>query len=189
MTDIDNYIGILDEYNDKAFVYSVLCSKSSRYYNYLKLAFQLPLILTSTVLTYINSNNNPDMENAMKIVNPVFNMLTAIILGIQNIFKFESKSNEYRQSCIKFQKLSHQIEAKLLKKQEINEDFIASIILQYDSIQEDCMDIPSHICNSVRNEYGTKKHLPIIINGIAKEPSIICRIDTSKKEFLDKLQM
>jgi len=190
MTDIEKYIDILEQYNDKSFVYSLLCSKTSRYYNYMKLGFAMPLILTSTALTYINSNNDPSMQDAMRFINPIFNMITAIILGVQNVFKFETKSNQYKQNCIKFQKLSHQIEAKMLNKQDINEDFITSIIMQYDNIQEECMDLPSHICNAVRKEFATKRHLPIIINGISKEPSILCRIEkeTSKKEFLNRVQ-
>lgn len=190
MTDIEKYIDILEQYNDKSFVYSLLCSKTSRYYNYMKMGFAMPLILTSTALTYINSNNDPSMQDAMRFINPIFNMITAIILGIQNVFKFETKSNQYKQNCIKFQKLSHQIEAKMLNKQDINEDFITSIIMQYDNIQEECMDLPSHICNSIRKEFATKRHLPIIINGISKEPSILCRIEkeTSKKEFLNRVQ-
>lgn len=181
------YIEILEQYNDKSFVYSVLCSKASRYYNYLRLTFAMPLILTSTVMSYLNGINEETMVDKLKIVNSVFNITTAVLLAIQNIFKFESKSNEYKQSCSKFQKLSHQIEAKLLKKQEINDDFITSIINQYDNIQEDCMDIPSHICNAVRREYATRKHLPILINGIEKlekEQSM-----SSKIEYLNRLSV
>lgn len=163
----NKYLEILEQYNDKAFVYSILCSRASRYYNYWKLGFALPLILTSTVLTYINANDNDAMMSAMKIVNPVFNMITAILLGIQNVFKFESKSNEFKNSCLKFQKLSHLIENKIIKK-DVGEDFITNIIQQYDDIQEDAMDIPNFICNGVRKLYGGKKHLPIICNGVEK---------------------
>jgi len=182
---MDQYIKTLEQYNDKAYVYSVLCSKASRYYNYWKLGFSMPIIITSTILTYINSNNNPDMENAMKVVNPVFNMLVAILVGIGNIFKFESKSNEYRNACVKFQKLSHLIENKILTK-EVTEDFLTNIIQQYDDVQEDCMDIPNFICNNIRKTYGGKKNLPLICNGVEKiECSVEC---SSKKEFLNKLQ-
>jgi len=168
MMSVENkYLEILEQYNDKAFVYSVLCSRASRYYNYWKLGFALPLILTSTVLTYINANDNTNMMEAMKIVNPVFNMITAILLGIQNVFKFESKSNEFKNSCLKFQKLSHLIENKIIKR-DVGEDFITNVIQQYDDIQEDCMDIPNFLCNSVRKTYGGIKHLPIICNGVEK---------------------
>lgn len=192
------YLQVLEQYNDKSFVYSVLCSKTSRYYNYWKLGFALPLILTSTVLTYINANDNANMMEAMKIVNPTFNMITAILLGIQNVFKFESKSNEFKNSCLKFQKLSHLIENKIIKK-DFGEDFITNIIQQYDDIQEDCMDIPHWICNSVRKEYGTVKHLPIVCNGIQKInksdvtcDNVIIQEDQSprvlKHKFLSDLQ-
>jgi hypothetical protein len=165
----ERYNDILDQYCDKSFVYSVLCQKSSSYFNRLKYALQLPLIVTSTVLTYINSNNDENMLEAMRIVNPIFNLTTAILLAVNNMFKFESKANDFKNNGIKFQKLSHLIEQKMLESpNNINQDLINSIITQFDNITENCTDVPGHICRSVHNEFATKKHLPIICNGVAK---------------------
>lgn len=180
------YKNILDQYVDKSFVYSVLCSKASSYYNMLKYGFQLPLILTSTVMTYINANNDESMAENMKIVNPVFNLITAVLLSINNMFKFESKANDFKNNSIKFQKLSHLIEQKILKN-DISDDFIQSIISQYDTIVENCLDVPHHICNNTRILYGGKKHLPIVCNGVEKlekEQSM-----SSKMEYLNKLSV
>jgi hypothetical protein len=105
--------------------------------------------------------------DALKIVNPVFNLLTAILLAVNNMFKLESKANEFKNNGIKFQKLSHLIEQKALEN-NVNQDFINSIITQYDNISENCHEVPSHICKSVHNEFATKKHLPVICNGVAK---------------------
>jgi hypothetical protein len=81
----DRYNDILEQYCDKSFVYSVLCAKSSSFFNRWKYALQLPLIITSTVLTYINSNQDEHMVDAMKVVNPVFNLFTAILLALNNM--------------------------------------------------------------------------------------------------------
>lgn len=49
-----------------------------------------------------------------------------------------------------------------------------SVMTSYDNIVESIDDDPpSHICEMVREQYKTKKHLPTIINGIKKEsPSL-----------------
>lgn len=163
----NRYDDILDQYLDRSFVYSVLCQKSASYYNKWKYALQLPLILTSTILTYINSNNDENMMEAMRVVNPVFNLSTAILLAMNNMLKFESKSNEFKNNAIKFQKLSHLIEQKMIEN-NINQDFINSIITQYDNISENCHDVPGHICKVVHDTYKTAKHLPTICNGVKK---------------------
>ena len=119
----ERYNDILDQYCDKSFVYSVLCSKTSSFYNRWKYALQLPLIITSTVLTYVNSNQDESMMEHMKIVNPIFNLMTAILLALNNMLKLESKSNEMKNNSVKFQKLCHLIEQKLLEN-NVNNDFI-----------------------------------------------------------------
>jgi hypothetical protein len=163
----ERYNDILEQYCDKSFVYSVLCSKSSSFFNRWKYALQLPLIITSTVLTYINSNQDENMMDAMKVVNPVFNLFTAILLALNNMLKLESKANDFKNNGIKFQKLSHLIEQKQLEG-DINNDFINSVITQYDNITENCYEVPRHICKTVHNLYATKKHLPVVCNGVQK---------------------
>ena len=163
----ERYNDILDQYCDKSFVYSVLCSKTSSFYNRWKYALQLPLIITSTVLTYVNSNQDDSMREHMKIVNPIFNLITAILLALNNMLKLESKANEMKNNSVKYQKLCHLIEQKLFED-SVNNDFINSVITQYDNISENCHEIPSHISKQVHNTYATKKHLPVVCNGVQK---------------------
>jgi len=169
MEEKQKFLDVLDVYNDKAFVYSVLCIQASRYYNILKYTFQLPIIITSSVLSILNGSTGDDnIDKHMKIINTVFNITTALILSINNVFKFETKANDFKNSAMKLQKLSHIIESKLLESDTINHDFINSIVSSYDNITEAIDDIPGHICKRVRAEYGSKKHLPTVINGIPK---------------------
>jgi hypothetical protein len=157
------YSDILEEYNDKIFIYSLLCIQTNKYYNILKYSFQIPLILTSTILSILNSNIKNE-ESSMKIINTVFNIITALILSINNIFRFESKANNFRNNYNKFQKLSHFIEKKILDKNEINIDLINNIISEYTNIIENIEDeIPIHICNRINLIYNTYKTLPVII--------------------------
>jgi hypothetical protein len=168
MEENKKFLDVLEVYNDKAFVYSVLCIQASRYYNFLKYTFQMPIIITSSVLSILNgSTGDENIDKNMKIINTIFNILTALILSINNTFRFEAKGNDFKNTAIKFQKLSHTIESKILEG-DINHDFINSIVSTYDNITENIDDIPSHICKRVRAEYATKKHLPTVINGISK---------------------
>lgn len=169
MEENKKFTDVLEVYNDKAFVYSVLCIQASRYYNILKYTFQMPIIITSSVLSILNgSTGDENIDKHMKIINTVFNITTALILSVNNTFRFEAKGNDFKNSAIKFQKLSHLIESKILESDTINHDFINSIVSSYDNITEGIDDIPSHICKRVRAEYATKKHLPTVINGISK---------------------
>jgi len=164
---ISNNLQILKDHKEKSHLYSILCSKASLYYYYTKLGFDIPLILSSSVLTYINSNNDEKLIIYMKIINPIFNIITAILLGVHNIFQFESKSTQLKSNSIKFQKLNQLIENKIANNC-ITEDVVTNIIEQYDNIQEDCMNIPKHICKSVKKKYvenncTNKRKLPIIL--------------------------
>ena len=69
------------------------------------------------------------------------------------MFKFESKSNEFKNSGIKFQKLSHLIESKILTG-DIQHDFILMVIDSYDNLSSSVDDIPLWICNRVRGQYS-----------------------------------
>ena len=164
------YIDILDCYNDKSFVYSVLMIQASSYFNTLKYAFQLPIIITSSVLSILNgSTGNSHIDDNMKMINTVFNILTALTLSVNNTFRFEAKANECRINALKFQKITHIIESKVLES-GINGEFINSITSAYDNIVESITeDIPPHICRRVHLLYRKKKHLPVIINGVNKE--------------------
>ena len=90
MEEKQKFLDVLDVYNDKAFVYSVLCIQASRYYNILKYTFQMPIIITSSVLSILNgSTGDENIDKHMKIINTVFNITTALILSVNNVFKFE----------------------------------------------------------------------------------------------------
>ena len=173
MSDNRKFLEVLDVYNDKAFVYSILCIQSARYFNYLKYMFQLPIIITSSVLSILNgTTGDENVDKHMKIINTIFNITTALVLSINNTFRFESRANNFKSAAQKLQKLSHLIESKILEN-SINHDFIENIVSTYDNITEGIDDVPSHICKRVKAEYATKKHLPTIINGVQKIDSKI----------------
>ena len=114
---------ILDDHLDKCFVYSVLLEQSHSYYGRIKTLLKVPIILTSSVMSIVNSNLGNDA--ALKIVNITFNVLTAVILGLTGTFKIEEKYSNFLQAEKKFLKLSSKIEQKMLNEDEIiNKEFV-----------------------------------------------------------------
>ena len=167
---MQKYKDVLEVYNDKSFVYSVLCSKAARYYKVLQYSFSMPLILTSVIMTYLNSNEKTFAEQ-MVVLNPIVNITTAVFLSINNLFKFETHGNNFKQMSMKYQKLSHLIESKVLNE-ELTQDFVNSIVDSYDNYCENTDEIPHHICAQIRKIYGGSKHLPVVANGIEKKKEV-----------------
>lgn len=160
----------LDDYFDRCFVYSVLLTRTFSYYSRLKTLLKIPIILTSSAMSIVNSNLGGENDRALKIVNITFNLLTAIILSMSSTFKIEEKVHCFQSAERKFSKLTSVIEQKIICEEEITPEFISRIMNEYDNIVESIdYDIPRFICISVRKEYATKKTLPLIINGVKKD--------------------
>ncbi len=56
-------INLLESYRDKAFLTSILCSQSEEHFSFLRSIVNIPLILSSSTMTVLNSmdegtNNN-----------------------------------------------------------------------------------------------------------------------------------
>jgi hypothetical protein len=166
---LKSYEKMLSTYTDKCYVYSILCGKSSRYFNMLKNIFSIPLILLASIMSVINGSVK-DSES-LKLLNICFNILTSLLIGINSSLRFESKANDFKGLSIKYQRLGHLIEQKLINEYEpISDEFILSIVSSYDNLTESINeDIPEHICINVRKLYARKRSLPNIINGVEKD--------------------
>jgi len=125
-------------------------------------------------MSIVNSSSiQNDDALELKIINIIFNVLTAIILGLSGTLGIEEKYQNFLQAEKKFMKLSSKIEQKLLNDEEIiPKEFVKEIMNEYDMIVETIdFDIPPFIAKRVRSTYATKKTLPFIINGIRKDDS------------------
>jgi hypothetical protein len=161
----------MDDIYDKSYVYQVLLSQGEIYNNRLKLFFKLPIIVFSAILGVLNSNTKITEDYSMTIINPVFNILTTLILSLTSVLSFEAKVQDFNSSRKKFMKLATSIEQKLLNdKEDISLEFVNSCQLQYEQIVESInFDIEYFICQRVREEYKGKKTLPMIINNYKKD--------------------
>ena len=78
-------IKLLEGYRDKAYICNILCDVSFNYYSFIKTLINLPLILSSTIMTVLNSSDFDPMT--MRIPNIILNASTSLILSLINNYK------------------------------------------------------------------------------------------------------
>ena len=160
----NEHVKLLESYRDKAYITSILCAQSSEHFSFLRSMVNLPLIISSSVMTVLNSMS--DNSNEMKYANIVLNTWTSLILSIIGNFKLTEQATNFKQIEIKMNKLTHKIEDFLsidLDSTKIED--IRAIINEYDSLNESLdFTYPNFIKNRVKKIYSGKKTLPNILN-------------------------
>ena len=160
-----DHIKVLESYRDKAYITSILCAKNSEHFEFLRSIINIPLILSSSVMTVMNSMNETN-SNEIKISNIVLNTWTSLILSLVGNFKLTEQATNFKQIEIKMNKLTHKIEDFLsidLESTKIED--IRAIINEYDSLNESLdFPFPNFIKNRVKKIYSGKKTLPNILN-------------------------
>ena len=79
-------IKLLESYRDKAYITSILCSQSAEHFSFLRSIVNIPLILSSSTMTVLNSMNE-GTNNNMKYANIILNAWTSLILSLVGNFK------------------------------------------------------------------------------------------------------
>jgi hypothetical protein len=152
---------LINEYYDKTFISSLLCELSYGFYSFLYQLIIFPTILSSSILTVLNSSEID--KDKIKIINIVVNGINTILLAINSNFKLNDRYNHFRSMKIKFNALNHRIETDKNKKLNdptyvINVDEIINI---FDSLYNDLVyQFPTHIKDKIIKKYGTKRKLP-----------------------------
>ena len=160
-----DHIKLLESYRDKAYITSILCSQSAEHFSFLRSIINIPIILSSSVMTVMNSMNETN-SNEIKISNIVLNTWTSLILSLVGNFKLTEQATNFKQIEIKMNKLTHKIEDFLsLDLESTKIEDIRAIINEYDSLNESLdFPFPNFIKNRVKKMYSGKKTLPNILN-------------------------
>lgn len=167
---MNNNINILKEYRDKTYIYQILTTKTNEYYSQIKQIINIPLIISSSIMTILNSGTFE--ADHMKIPNITINAITALLISMINNYKIVEKQQTFRNLSNKYMTLLHDIEDKIANDHSIEADEVRTIVKQYDDlISQTEYIIPSHIQNKIKKIYQGKKHLPIILNGECVETS------------------
>ena len=147
---------------DKCEAMSVLCQKATQYWSFIKFSFQIPLILTSSIMCILNSFDNE--KGNMKIPNVVVNGASVLILALQNNLKVPEKVELFKNLSNNFLQLAHQIEG--IEHEELNKTFINGLTEKYDSLVIQCQfeDIKKSIKMEVIQLWDGRS-VPLQLNG------------------------
>jgi hypothetical protein len=163
----NNNNNLINEYFDKSYITSILCELSYNYYSFLYQILMFPTILSSSVLTVLNSSSID--EGSVKIINIVINGMNTILLSVNSNFKLNDRCFNFKTMKIKFTALNHYIEKE--KNKKINDPSyiinIEEIINNFDNLYNDISyQFPTHIKNKIIKKYGRTRILP---NSLAVE--------------------
>ena len=158
-------IKLLESYRDKTYITSILCSQSSEHFSFLRSIVNIPLILSSSTMTVLNSMNE-GTNNNMKYANIILNAWTSLILSLVGNFKLPEQATNFSQIQVKMNTLTHQIEDKLtIDLESCKIEDIRHFINEYDALYEQLdYAFPNFIKNRVKKIYSGKKVLPNILN-------------------------
>lgn len=151
---------LLKQYQEKSFISALLAEEACNYYHMIKNIVNIPLIICNSIMVCINSIIiDPDL---LKILNIILNTSTGLILSLISSFKIYEHITLFNQLRIKYTRISHLLDTKLTNEiDKIDNDFIQSIINEYDTITEtNEYQFPLHIRAKIKKQYETKLSLP-----------------------------
>jgi len=156
---------LLNDYKDRSYIMNLLCSNSNEFFSFLSSIVKFPIIISSSVMSLLNSANDIDVS-VMRYINMSLNVSTALLLSLLSHFKIEAKMNNFKVMATKFNKLNHTIENLVVNElNEIDTDRIQSIINEYDALCENLDEpFPHHIKKRLCTKYHGKKILPTALS-------------------------
>jgi len=156
----EKQLDLLKQYKDKAYINSLLAEEAYNYYVFIKNGINIPLIITNSAMVVINAVIQD--QDLLKVLNIILNSSTGLLLSLISNFKIYENIQNFHQIQIKYNKLSHQIDTKITNDLEnINADFITSIIDDYDQIIEaQEYSFPNKIKKRIKKQYENKLTLP-----------------------------
>ena len=147
---------------DKCEAMSLLCGKATNHWSLVKFIFQIPLILTSSVMCILNSFD--DGKGNMKIANVVVNGVSVLLISYQSNLKVAEKVELFKNLSNQFLQLAHDIEGRELET--LDRNTVNNLIEKYDGLVTSCLfeDIPKSIKMEVIKLFEGKA-LPLQLNG------------------------
>tara|TARA_Y100000389_G_scaffold98227_1_gene94902 strand:+ start:507 stop:1124 length:618 start_codon:yes stop_codon:yes gene_type:complete len=170
---------------DKCECMTLLCTRTATYWSYVKMAFNIPLVFTSSAMCIINSISTD--ANVVKIPNIVVNALSVLIMSLSNSIKSSEKFEIFKKLSQQFMLLSQELEALEPDDENIKEK-LNIINLKYENLIQDCAfeDITQKNKTNVAKLFGdANRYLPIQLNGtsgnniVIRQPKILTQKDVS----------
>lgn len=152
---------------DKCEALTILCNKATSDWYKVKVALQLPLMITSSLMCVLNSYFRDNLE-LMKLPNVIVNGASVFFLAVQNSLKVPEKVELFKTLRHSFLTLAHTFENIIDSGEDITTNDIANYMDKYDSLVnqvlfEDVNYTHKQFIVDLFNEEG--KSLPIQLNG------------------------
>tara|TARA_R110002050_G_scaffold72374_2_gene155905 strand:- start:408 stop:944 length:537 start_codon:yes stop_codon:yes gene_type:complete len=147
---------------DKCECMSLLCQRACNHWSFVKFIFQIPLILTSSVMCILNSFDKGNGD--MKIPNVVVNGVSVLLVSYQSNLKVAEKVELFKNLSNQFLQLAHDIEGR--EPETLDRNSVNILIEKYDALISSCLfeDIPRSIKKDVVKIFEGKS-LPLQLNG------------------------
>ena len=149
---------------DKCECMTLLCTKASTHWSFIKFCFNIPLVITSSTMCIINSISED--ANQIKIPNIVVNAVSVLLMSVTNSVKPSEKFDIFKRLSQQFMELSQEIDS--IEEIEITKEQYDMFILKYDNLIRECAfeDIPQKYKTSVAEMYQVaNRTIPIQLNG------------------------
>jgi hypothetical protein len=170
----------IDKLLDKCESMTLLCTKASSHWSFVKFCFNIPLVLTSSTMCIINSISED--ANAIKIPNIIVNAVSVLIMSLTNSIKASEKFEIFKKLSQQFMLLSQEIEAC---DGSVSKETYNILSLKYDNLIQDCSfeEIPVKYKIEVAKCFSdADRYIPIQLNGIIGNTSVAKRLSGGKKE-------
>jgi hypothetical protein len=118
---------------DKCESMTLLCTKASSHWSFIKFCFAIPLVLTSSTMCIINSISED--ANSIKIPNIIVNAVSVLIMSLTNSIKASEKFEIFKKLSQQFMLLSQEIESY---DGNITKENFSILSLKYDNLIQDC---------------------------------------------------
>ena len=150
---------------DKSEALTLLCTKTSGYWSFIKFCFNIPLVFTSSAMCIINSISTD--ANEVKIPNIIVNAISVLIMSLANNLRASEKFENFKKLSQQFTLLSQEIDA--LEQDNIPIEDYKLLLLKYENLVSaiDFEEIPVRYKNNVSQAYtNANRFVPIQLNGI-----------------------
>ena len=148
---------------DKCEALTLLCTKTTTHWSFVKFCFNIPLVFTSSAMCIVNSITQD--ANEVKLPNIIINALSVLIISINNNIRASEKYEIFKKLSQSFMVLCQDIESI----ENMTTEQYHIIMLKYENLIMDLPfeDVPLKIKQNVSKSFtDAGRHIPINLNGI-----------------------
>ena len=186
--------GLFSSIGEKAFCYSILHQKSNLYYSNRRTFIDLPVIVGSAVIGFLNAASMTLFSNieASTMSLGLGSLIVSVLNTITTYFGWAKRAEGHRIASIHYSKLYRfiQVEMALPREQRLRpSEMLKYIKEQYDRLLETSPDINNTIAEEFKQSFDKEeyRHIsrPSLVNGLEKiivfNESDSCSIKSPKR--------